>query len=105
MPIQTNIPLVATSGLVIPSGSYCVLNLVMDPRRNAEVTMLFYKDKPAFDNGTATPFQPNNPGLQPRFLMTLTLQQYVDFTFLMLHQFIQQYLETFFGPGNTQIVE
>ena len=104
MPIQTNVALTSTSGLAIPSGSYCVLNVVVDPRRNMEVTMLFYKDKISFDNLVATPFKPDNPGLETRYLMTLTLQQYAQFTFTLVHQLIQGYLETFFGPGNTAIV-
>jgi len=104
MPIQTNVPLVSTSGLQIPTGSYCVLNVVVDPRRNMEVTMLFYKDKAAFDNIKETPFLPNNPNLEPRYLRQLTLQEYAQFTFTLVHQLMQSYLEQFFGPGNTQIV-
>jgi hypothetical protein len=32
------------------------------------------------------------------------LQEYAQFTFLLVHQLIQGYLEQFFGSGNTTIV-
>ena len=104
MPIQTNIPLTSTSGLAIPTGSYCVLDIHIDPRKHLECTMLFYKDKASYDGLAASPFQPNNPNLEPRYLKQLNNAEYAAFTSLAIHQFIQTYLESFFGGGTTQLV-
>ena len=105
MPIQTNIPLTSTAGLAVPAGSYCVLDIHIDPRKFLELTMIFYKDQATYANMTEAPFFPNTPNLEPRFLHQLDDAEYAQISNVNIHQFIQAHLETFFGPGTTQLVQ
>ena len=105
MPIQTNIALTSTQGLAVPTGSYCVLDIHIDPRKFLVVTMLFYKSKATYDSTTEAPFLPNNPNLEPRYQKQLNNAEYAAFTNTAIHQFLQVYLESFFGPGTTQLVQ
>jgi hypothetical protein len=105
MPIQTNIPLTSTAGLAVPTASYCVLDIHISGRKFLEVTMIFYKDKATYDGQVEAPFLPNNAGLEPRYLRQLNNAEYAAFTNVAIHQFLQVYLEGFFGPGTTQLVQ
>lgn len=102
MAIQINVPLTTKSGLAVASGSYCVLKIELSTRKNLEVGILFYKDKAAFDN-LADPFRPTL-AVDQRHQVQLTDQQYANFTNLSIHQLVANYIETFTGPGTTQLV-
>jgi len=82
-----------------------VLDIHIDPRKFMEITLLFYKDVATYNNMTESPFFPNTPNLEPRYLRQLNNAEYAAFTSLAIHQFIQAYLEGFFGPGTTQLVQ
>jgi len=67
--------------------------------------MIFYKDKTTYDNKTEAPFFPNTPNLEPRFLHQLNEAEYAEISNVNIHLFIQAHLETFFGPGTTELVQ
>jgi hypothetical protein len=105
MAIQINTVLTSNSGLTVPTGSYCVLDIHISTKKMLEVSILFYKNKSSFDGNVDAPFQPNNANLQARFSKQLTNQEYSNITNINLHQFVQNYLETIFGVGTTQLVQ
>lgn len=102
MAIRINTALIDSSNMeLVPAGSHCVLDIKIDTRRALDVGILFYKNEADFDN-LGAPYQPTVD--ITRYYLKLDSGEYGQLSVQSIHQLIQTYIETFLGPGSTEII-
>lgn len=106
MALQINVPLTTNQGFAVPSGAYVwvLATLGNDLKYEVKVTLIFYKDKAAFD-AKMSRFNPAQiPDTKQVFIHPLTLQQFADLDMMTIHNFIKADLETVLGVDTVTIV-
>ena|SRR5687767_4782514 len=102
MAIQINTTLNDKTGRVVSTGSYCVIDIHITTRKRADLQILFYINKTAFDN-LKSPFEPVEIPITT-YSKELTNLEYANVTNISIHNFVKTYLEGILGNNTTELV-